>query len=167
MSAVRDHFKQGMRRLASGVCVIAARTPQNRRCGITATAVSSLTAEPPSLLVCINKSTWLGAEIERAGAFSVNLLSHAQKDVGMAFSGISGHAGEDRFTVGEWSAGITGAPVLVDAAAAFECAVDHVVDRGTHFVVIGLVRSVVNSPEADTALIYADGDFGVCAPIDA
>jgi len=167
MTVVRDLFKQGMRRLASGVCVVAARTPQNRRCGITATAVSSLTAEPPSLLVCINKSTWLGAEIERAGAFSVNLLSHAQKDVGMAFSGISGHAGEDRFTVGDWSTGITGAPVLVDAAAAFECAVDHVVDRDTHFVVIGLVTSVVNSPEADTALIYADGDFGVCAPIYA
>ena len=160
-----DLFKQGMRRLASGVSVVATQTPEKKRCGITATAVSSLTATPPTLLVCVNKSTWLGAEIERAGAFSVNLLSRDQKDVGMAFAGISGHVGEDRFAVGTWREGATGAPLLAEAAATFDCVIDEVVDRSTHLIVIGLVRSVLSAAEWDPTLVYADGDFSVAARI--
>jgi flavin reductase (DIM6/NTAB) family NADH-FMN oxidoreductase RutF len=146
--------------------VVAARTPEDKRCGITATAVSSLTAEPPTLLVCINKSTWLGTEIERSGAFSVNLLSHAQREVGFAFAGISGHAGEDRFQVGTWEAGKTGAPILAGAAASFDCIVDQVVDRSTHLIVIGLVKTVASTDAAKLALVYADGDFGIHTPIE-
>jgi flavin reductase (DIM6/NTAB) family NADH-FMN oxidoreductase RutF len=162
-----DRFKQGMRRFASGVSVVAARTPENKRCGITATAVSSLTAAPPTLLVCINKSTWLGAEIERSGAFSVNLLSHAQQHVGLAFAGADGHRGEARFAVGQWRDGTTGAPILEDSVATFDCLVDQVIDRSTHLIVIGLVQAVHDSGEADQGLVYADGDFGICMPIQA
>jgi len=160
-------FKQGMRRLASGVSVVATRTPDDKRCGITATAVSSLTASPPTLLVCINKSTWLGAEIARSGAFSVNLLSHDQKHVGMAFAGISGYSGEDRFAVGTWGAGETGAPILAGSVASFDCTVDQLVDRSTHLIVIGLVKAVIDADSDDRGLVYVDGDFGICMPVEA
>ncbi len=158
-----DGFRRAMRQLASGVCVIATRTRDDKRCGLTATAVTSLTADPPSLLVCINKSTWLGSEIERSGRFSVNLIGHAQAEVGKAFAGMTGHVGEERFAVGRWRDGHTGIPVLADATGAFECRVDQVVRRDTHLVVFGLVEAIV---EGDgPGLIYADGDFGICAPV--
>jgi len=160
-----NRFKEGMRRLASGVSVVAARTLENKRCGITATAVSSLTAAPPTLLVCVNKSTWLGAEIERSGAFSVNLLSQEQQHVGLAFAGVTGHKGEDRFVAGDWRTGGTGAPILGSTVASFECTVDQVIDRSTHLIVIGLVQDIHESGQADQGLVYADGDFGVCVPI--
>ncbi|MEJ8574856.1 flavin reductase family protein [Microbaculum marinum] len=162
---IETRFRQGMRRLASGVSVVAARTPDGKRCGITATAVSSLTVAPPTLLVCINKATWLGAEIARSGAFSVNLLGRGQKPVGLAFAGIGGHSGEDRFAVGRWQDGATGAPLLGGAVASFECLVDQVIDRSTHLIVIGLVREVHGATEAGRGLIYADGNFGVCLPV--
>ncbi len=94
----------------SSVCVITTAL-DGERFGLTATAVSSVSAEPPRLLVCINKSGLTHDKILAAGRFCVNVLAEEQDKVAMVFAGMGGSAA-DRFETGEWTTLKTGSPVL-------------------------------------------------------
>ncbi|WP_330343252.1 flavin reductase family protein [Streptomyces sp. NBC_00557] len=155
-----DDFRVGMRRLAGGVCVISGSTKSGEPCGLTATAVCSLTADPPSLVACINKDTRLGAAVRTAPAFAVNVLSARQRPVAEAFAGlISGVWGEARFSYGEWREERPGVPLLADSPASFVCELDQVVDRSTHLLLIGLVVDVRLAPQESNPLLYVDRQF--------
>ena len=149
-------FRLGMSRLASGVSVVAtgsADDPATWR-GMTATAVSSLCAEPPSLVACINRGTGTYRELRQNSLFSVNLLS--SQDVGLAQT----FAGEDvfgaeRFAPGAWDLGTLRIPVLATALASFECRVSESVDYGTHSLLIGAIASIRWMDETSSGpLIY-------------
>jgi len=165
MTTSADSFKAGMRQLAAGVSVITTTAGDGTRLGITATAVCSLTAEPPSLMVAVNTATGTGAVIAATGRLCVNVLARSHEDVARVFAGMTGINGPERFDTGTWTTESTGAPVLADALAAFDCTVVKTVDHGTHTVFISEVQAVRVNATSPDPLVYANSAFtGVESP---
>jgi len=146
-----------MRKVAGAVSVITTIGIDGARRGLTATAVCSLSAEPPSLLVCVNRKTWLAQFVPKSGVFTVNVLSHSQEAVARTFAGQTELEAADRFSVGEWGTGTTGAPVIKGALASFECRLGKLVEHNTHVVLIGHVVDTVLGD--GHSLVYLDGSF--------
>ena len=155
--ATKVEFISGMRRFPGAVSVITTNW-EGKRFGLTATAVCSLSAEPPRLLACVNLTGASFAAIRSAGAFAVNSLTIDQLSVGTAFAG-QPDGGKDRFEDGSWSESANlGVPTLDDANCAFECVVSEIIDSGSHGIIIGDVVSVPHK-RAGAPLIYNDGVF--------
>ncbi len=151
-------FKQGMRRLGASVCIITTRRADGARNGLTATAVCSLSAEPPMLIACLNRSSNSFAAVAEAGVFAVNVLSLQDAAVADQFAGT--RPAEEKFRAGEWIEGVTGAPILATGLAAFDCEVERVVDAGTHGIFLGVVRHVNLGDPNRAPLLYAGGSYG-------
>lgn len=150
-------FRQAMRRLAASVHVVATRC-EGRRYGMTATAVTSLSMAPPSLLVCVNQRAATHSALARPGQlFSVNLLTPAQQAVANLF-GMPAEDGDTRFAAGGWEEAAEGVPILAGAASALLCEVDALYPHTSHTIVVGRVLRV-GLGDQPAALIYADGKF--------
>lgn len=153
-SQVIDGFRQAMRRVASTVNVITICVDEQPM-GITATAMSSLAMDPPSLLVCINRAAALHASIQDVSHFGVNVLHRDQEHLAQMFADRAKAA--LRFTDG-WHLDCERPPRLVDAQASILCRrIDHH-QFGTHSIFIGVVEDVVVRPEVDP-LIYLNGNY--------
>ncbi|MGY4425467.1 flavin reductase family protein [Bradyrhizobium quebecense] len=152
-----DEFRGAMRHLTGGVSVITAGRGKEIS-GMTVTSVSSLSVEPPSLIVSINRAASSWPLIARHGVFGVNILTADQLDIAERFTGKGGLKGADRFTGAEWTTRATGAPLLVGALAAIDCEVEEVIERHSHAIVIGRVLDVIAS-ERTAALAYWHGEY--------
>jgi flavin reductase (DIM6/NTAB) family NADH-FMN oxidoreductase RutF len=152
-----EEFRSSMRHLAGAVTVIATGVV-GQRYGLTATAVCSLSDDPPTLLACVNRSASAHDIIQKNRTFTINLLAGDQDHVAGQFAGRAGLKGEARFAGAKWRTLATGAPVLEDALAAFDCDVmqEHVF--ATHTIFIGRVVASLSREEADP-LIYLHGRF--------
>jgi flavin reductase (DIM6/NTAB) family NADH-FMN oxidoreductase RutF len=150
-----EQYKLGMRSLAHAVNVITA-AHDGRRYGMTATAVCSATAEPPTVLVCLNKNSATHAGVLRSKAFCVNVLRAEDSEVSNLFSGAQ--SGEGRFKAREWSRLATGSPVLVDALVSFDCRVVKKLAHGTHTIFLGQVEQVLFGKKG-RPLLYSDGQY--------
>jgi flavin reductase (NADH)/flavin reductase len=151
-------FRTGMRRLAGHVCIIATKRANGERAGLTATAVSSVSAEPPTLLICVNRQNSSHAAMREAGVFAVNVL--ALEDQGLANRFASAIVGEQRFAEGVWTTLETGSPVLESALVSFDCRIAQAVEIGTHGVLFGAIEAV-RVRQADTKpLLYVHGSYG-------
>jgi flavin reductase (DIM6/NTAB) family NADH-FMN oxidoreductase RutF/DNA-binding GntR family transcriptional regulator len=146
-------FRQVIGNFASGVTVITTRE-QDTNYGLTASAVTSLTLEPPMLLVCINKNTGTQAAISRTRTFGVNILGQEQAHLAYQFA----KPQSDKFQGVDVSYGGLGVPLLTDALARIECRVAADVEAGTHKVFLAEVDSAETSGEAP--LTYFRGKFG-------
>jgi flavin reductase (DIM6/NTAB) family NADH-FMN oxidoreductase RutF len=165
-SAGSAPFKLGMRMLAGAVSVVTAHTSSGEPIGLTATSVSSLSAEPPSLLVCVNRKTEIAGVLTPGAAFAVNVLTTSQIDVAQAFGGQTSAKGRDRFSAGTWHRSPDGeVPLLIGCRAAFECTVVHVQDWETHHIVIGSVTEVHFFNSQEPPLAYCDGAYQTLKPI--
>ena len=151
---VGDGFKAAMRRVASTVNVISICV-DGQPMGITATAMSSLSMDPPSLLICINRSATMHRSMEEVSHFCVNVLHRDQEDIARMFSDRRQHA--LRFASG-WDMDCARPPRLHDAQAALLCRrIDH--HRfGTHSIFIGVVEEV-RVREDVRPLVYLNGDY--------
>lgn len=136
-----DLFRSAMRNLAGGVSVISAGRGEGRS-GLTATSVSSLSLDPPSLLVCIRRASPTLAAITKHRAFGVNVLSSDHRDLAERFAGQGGIWGAARYADGDWLTLATGAPLLADALAAVDCTLEKLIDWHSHAIVIGRARAV-------------------------
>lgn len=152
-------FKAAMRQLAATVTLVTT-CEDGQTHGMTATAVSSLSADPPSVLVCINRAARMHGPTERSRHFCLNLLSAQQGALCDAFGA---RRGPDRFEVGEWRVGPHGLPYLVGAAATLFARVDEALTYGTHTIFIGRLEQVSVDHTADP-LVYQDGAMGRFAP---
>lgn len=148
-------FRQAMRRLASAVAVVAT-TRGDEWIGMAATSVTSLSMDPPSLLICVNRSASIHAALTHGATFSVNILHESHEPISAAFGGKA--KGAERFATGDWRACSEGLPRLHDAVASIACAVDMSVDYGTHTIVIGKVRQTRLSTQ-EHPLIYVNGRY--------
>lgn len=148
-------FKMAMRQLASPVGVITARNG-NIRNGLTATAICSVSTEPPTMLVCVNRNASAEAIIAARGAFAINMLTDEQHNIARLFS-TSKLSPDERFAGATWSEMVTGSPVLEGAVAAFDCIVEDCIPSGSHNLYIGRVVGVT-SVDHDV-LLYRDGLF--------
>jgi len=150
-------FRQGMRRLAGGVTIVTS-SRENEPAGLTATAVCSLSAEPPRLLACINRQGRTYQTIAQSRTFCVNVLCDRQEDLALAFATASDAHAPGRFGKANWTKLDTGAPVLEGALVAFDCCVASIMDTGSHAVIIGDIRAIALGASG-RSLIYVDGTF--------
>ena len=150
-------FKSAMRGLAGGVSVITVGRGRDIT-GMTVTSVSSLSVDPPTLIVSVNRSSSSWPLLKRYGAFGVNILGAEQRDIAERFAGKDGVTGAARFDGATWTADVTGTPLLVDALAAIDCEVEETIERHSHAIVIGRVRAIRACPDQD-ALAYFDGRY--------
>jgi 3-hydroxy-9,10-secoandrosta-1,3,5(10)-triene-9,17-dione monooxygenase reductase component len=150
-------FRAAMRRLAGGVSVITAGTGEERT-GLTVTSAVSLSLEPPTMLVCVNRNASAWPIIQRERHYCVNILAGRHQDVADRFAGRDGVKGVERYHGARWRQLSTGASGLEDALAIIDCAVEEVIERGSHGIVIGAVRAVHVGDDGD-ALIYAHGRY--------
>lgn len=155
-------FREAMSRLACGVSLITTRSAEGRPLGMLATAVSSVTADPPTLLVCINRSASIHAELRANGIFGVNFLGQRNHDLARRFA--SSEARESRFQTDDWRTAVTGAPLLGDALAVLDCRLDQVVEAGTHDVIFGRIEAIQLAPTvAESPLVYFGRSYsGLC-----
>ncbi len=151
-----DGLKTAMRHFASGVTVITAGRGSARR-GLTATAFSSVTMEPPTVLVCVNRNGESHAAIEDAGHFCVNILCDASQDVAASFAGMTGRTGADQFEGFEWIETRVGAPAYAFALAHIACTLEESVVAGSHSIFIGRVEEVAVDPDRRPLLHYNRG----------
>jgi flavin reductase (DIM6/NTAB) family NADH-FMN oxidoreductase RutF len=153
----RQLFRGLMRNVPGQVSIVAAGAPGQRK-GLTASAVCSLTDMPPTILVCVNRIASAHDVIIERGYFSVNALAATQEDIARLFSGFAGVHGEQRFEAGDWTVGITGAPVLASAVCRLECRLSESVAAASHTVFFGQVIAGSASPEANP-LLYLRGSY--------
>ena len=132
-----------MARVASGVSVVTTDGPAGRA-GLTVSAMCSLSADPPAVLVCINRASRAGRIIRINGVFCRNVLASQQVDIARRFAGQPG--GEhDKFLKLEWDRFGTGAPVLRNAVAVFDCNLTRGTDYGSHDILIGVVAELTSA----------------------
>jgi flavin reductase (NADH)/flavin reductase len=154
-----DTFRTGMRRLAGHVCIIATTKSDGERAGLTATAVSSVSAEPPTLLICVNRRNSSHAAIREAGLFAVNVLALEDQNLANRFASAV-VVGEARFDEGLWTTLQTGAPVLESALVSFDCRIAQAVEVGTHGVIFGAVEAIRVRQAETKPLLYVHGAYG-------
>jgi flavin reductase (DIM6/NTAB) family NADH-FMN oxidoreductase RutF len=140
MSVDEQEFKNALKLWASGVTVVTSKTQKHGVKGMTATSFSSVSLDPPQVLVCINKSADTGDAVLESKTFAINILKENQSEISNQFAGSVSQ--EERFGNVNWHEGETGAPVIDDALASIECIVVQQVQAGTHWVIIGEVQSV-------------------------
>jgi flavin reductase (DIM6/NTAB) family NADH-FMN oxidoreductase RutF len=138
-------FRGAMRHLTGGVSVITAGRGRDIT-GMTVTSVTSLSVEPPTLLVSINRDASSFPLIRRLGAFGVNILNADQLK------------GADRFAGSQWVTSVSGVPLLIGALSAFDCEVEEIVERHSHGIVIGRIRDIRSSGRS-AALAYWHGQY--------
>lgn len=152
-----QRFKDAMRELAGAVTIITAGTGTDAA-GLTATAVCSLSMEPPRLLACINRAGATFAALLASGKFCVNILGADQQDLAAEFAGRTGKSGTEKFAATTWEWPKDTPPRSVGALASVHCLVHAITILDTHAIVIGdVVHSQIGTPGA--ALIYRDQRF--------
>lgn len=152
-------FRDVIGHFASGVSIITTNH-EGVNFGITASAVTSLSLEPPMLIVCVNQSTGTCHAISKSKVFGVNILHEDQGDLAIQFA----KSNTDKFKGVEMAAGKFGVPFLKDALAQLECRVVNEVIGGTHSVFLAEV--VQTSREDKKPLAYYRGKFGRFQPQD-
>ena len=155
----RDLYRDVIGRFASGVTVLTARH-DDIDFGLTASAVTSLSLDPPTLLVCVNRDTGTNVAIAGSGAFAVNILDEEQGELAAQFA----QPHPNKFREVEVSYGRLGEPLLDGVLAHLECSVAEVVQSGSHSVFIAEVRHA--AAKEGTPLAYFRGRFGRFAEAD-
>jgi flavin reductase len=156
----RQRFLAGMSQAAATVSVVTTDGPAGRA-GITVSAMSSVSADEPTLLVCIHHKSRAAAAILENGVFCVNVLRADQSLISDHFAGRD-PAVADRFACAEWTRQVTGAPRLVDPLVGFDCRLTTHHRVGTHHVFFGAVEDVFIA-EGGAPLIYLRRAYAVPA----
>jgi flavin reductase len=148
----RKAYRDAMARLGAAVNVITTTGPDGPR-GFTASAVCSVTDDPPTLLLCVNRTSDSHDPLKENGVLCVNTLGASQEDLSGVFAGMTGMTGADRFQHGEWTTLATGSPVLTHAVVSFDCTIASVTEVGTHTVFFCEVQAI-QAADHHEGLIY-------------
>jgi flavin reductase (DIM6/NTAB) family NADH-FMN oxidoreductase RutF len=151
--ATEETFRDAMRQLARGVCLVTLGSGYERT-GLTATSVSSLSAEPPTLIVCVNRASPSYPVLTRLGVFAVNVLSADQREFAERFASGSGLKQAEGYRDERWLALPGGADCLAGSIAVFDCAVEERIERHTHAIVVGRVRSVLTGAGSGALVLW-------------
>lgn len=151
-----ENFIAAMGLAATGVSVVTT-DGEAGRFGLTVSAVSSVSADPPLLLACVNRKSPAVAALGVNGVFAVNLLSAEHQHYAETFSGRPKQGKPFDFASQVWETGRTGLPIINDATAVFECALEAAYDAGSHRIFIGRVLAAHRSSAAP--LVYCNRTF--------
>jgi len=152
-----EQFRLGMRRLPAAVTLVSCRHNATYY-GLTATAVCSLSAEPASLLACVNREASAHNAIVETRAFCINVLPHGKIALARLFASAKPEDRARRFSTEDWVERVTGAPVLNEAIVAFDCTLDQAIVYSSHSILIGQVRDI-KLGSAAKHLMYVEGDY--------
>lgn len=147
-------FRDALGCFATGITVITAMTPEGAPVGLTANSFTSVSLDPPLLLVCIANSVSSAEVMRAAPRFAVNVLQIGQQPTSNRFAG----KGEDRFASTPWEVGEYGTPVLTGSLSSFECERHAVHEGGDHFILVGRVLKAMFEPRRDP-LLYFRGKY--------
>ena len=151
-----EAFKSLMRRCPASIAIIA--TGQGAgRVGLTVSSVASVCADPPTLSVCIHRTSSAYGALSTAPHIAFSFLSAGQNEIAMRFAGADGCRGSERFTHGEWREGTLGQPILAGAAGVCECEIVQRIDIGSHTMLIAEVVAAESSTSAP--IINFEGRF--------
>jgi len=150
-------FREAMSRYGAAVHVITTDGPGGKG-GFTATAVCSVSDDPPTLLVCVNRKSQGGQILNANGVYCINTLGAEHEELSNIFAGRTGVAQADKFKTGAWGTLATGAPVLTTAITACDCRVTEINTVGNHNVIFGVVEAVSFGQKAQ-ALVYHDRGY--------
>src|SRR5512134_424983 len=156
-----EQFKSGMRTLAGAVNIVTSISAGHRY-GMTATAVCSAAAEPPTVLACVNRLASTHGAVAKSKVFCVNVLRAEDWELSTSFSGA--HSGEARFNSRDWTRLVTGSPVLIDALVSFDCRVVKKLAHGTHTIFLGVVEQVAFGQKGKP-LLYSEGQYAKLASL--
>lgn len=158
-AASRNDFVDAMSKIASTVHVVTTDGPHGRA-GMTVTAMTSVSADtsPPTLLVCLNRSSKAYPVICKNGVFCVNTLRDNQSNISDTFAGKSRTGDGDKFSSIDWVPARSGSPRLVNSVTTFDCRVSQVQSVGTHQVVFGEVLDVLIARDA-SPLLYVGREY--------
>ncbi len=160
---MRDDFLQAMSKAANSVYVVTT-DGEGGKVGVTVSAVTSVSADSPSLLICVHHESPAAAAIRTNGAFCVNLLAEGQAEISDSFAGRTGAKGEEKFACADWQTGATGCPILSDPLAAFDCALVHDLRVGSHHIFVGELRGIDLS-DKESPLIHANRSYARAEPL--
>ncbi len=166
MTVTRQDFRDAMARLGAAVNIITTGGPAGRG-GFTASAVCSVTDDPPTLLVCMNRNATAAPILKENGTVCVNVVTAAQKETAMVFAGVTKCPMEARFLAGNWATAESGNPMLEGAVVAFDCRVTEIIEKGTHLVVFAEVETIQQGSDTDHGLIYFGRDYHPVGAIGA
>ena len=150
-------FIDAMASAVTGVSIVTTDGPAGRF-GITVSSVSSVSADPPLVLACINRRSPACGAVRENGVFCVNLLSTAQQELANTFAGQPSRGEAFDFGGARWSPGLDGAPRFGGAVSTFDCVVEQAHETGSHTLFIGRVVSVSGS--AADPLLYTRRRYG-------
>ena len=150
-------FRSAMSLAVTGVNIVTTDGPMGRF-GLTVSAVSSVSAEPPMLLVCVNQKSIACNAIRGNGSFAVNVLAAGQQSVAETFSGSEAHGDAYTFADQDWLTTVTQSPVLRRAIATFDCEIESALAAATHTIFIGRVTATTKC--ADAPLLYTNRSYG-------
>lgn len=159
--AVGEHeFKNALKLWASGVTIVTTKTENLTLKGMTATSFSSVSLEPPQILVCINNLAGTGKAVLKQKYFAVNILKAGQQEIANKFS--STISQEERFSNLNWYEGKIGSPIVTDALVSVECTVVQQTLAGTHWIIIGEVQNIYyhsGGEPLDKPLLYFNSAY--------
>jgi flavin reductase (DIM6/NTAB) family NADH-FMN oxidoreductase RutF/pimeloyl-ACP methyl ester carboxylesterase len=147
-------LRDAMGCFATGVTIITAHAADGKPIGLTANSFTSVSLDPPLLLVCIANNAGSAEVLRSVESFAVNVLQIGQQPVSNLFAG----KGEDRFAGTRWEVGEYGAPILPSSLGIFECQRDSLHEAGDHFILIGRVEKASFEPRRDP-LLYFRGKY--------
>jgi flavin reductase (DIM6/NTAB) family NADH-FMN oxidoreductase RutF len=150
-----EHLRRAMRGYASSVMVISAADRNGTRYAMSVTSATSLTLDPPAMLMCVNRQASCYALLNSGCEFCINVLAVDHLRIARLCTATKG---EGRFAAGDWQRDECGVPYLSDAQAAIFCRHDRHISYGTHDIFIGRVRRVIASRPIDP-LVYIDGAY--------
>jgi flavin reductase len=159
-----NSFTQAMRRAVNGVSIVTTDGDYGRF-GLTVSSMTSVSADPPMLLVCINRDSVTHDAIAAHRRFAVNVLAAHQQHVAAGFAGSPALGSAYDFGSDDWSATASGLPQLADPAALFECELESSIEAGTHSIFLGRVLSA--SGRDNAPLAYSNREYGVPVPLAA
>ena len=130
------HFRQAMSRFATGVAIATAFGADGQPHGLTVNSFVSVSLDPPLVSFCIDRGALALAHFLEAPGFAIHVLSEEQEELSSRFA----RRGKDRFQGLAWSRGQTGAPLLAQALALFECERRQAIAAGDHYILLGEVK---------------------------
>jgi flavin reductase (DIM6/NTAB) family NADH-FMN oxidoreductase RutF len=160
VSASAEQIRHALGHFATGVSVITTLGPDGEPVGTTASAVSSLSLQPPLVLVCLDRSSATLAALREHGAFAINVLTARQRALSAHFA--------RRGAAVSWAGvahrrGATHAPLLDGALAVLECALEHCLDGGDHEIVVGRLHAMELTDERPEPLLHYRGAYASLA----
>jgi flavin reductase (DIM6/NTAB) family NADH-FMN oxidoreductase RutF len=163
MPVSSETFRMAMRHFPSGVTIVTIRAGQAIH-GLTVSAFSSVSPDPPLIMVAIDHEHSAFPLLQRAGTvFAVNILHQDQIDLSNRFAWLKD---EDRFRAGAWTTAVTGAPILVDALAWLDCTIYERFPAGTHHIYVGEVQATGAPRFEQSPLVYWNRGYRVLARRD-